>query len=97
MTLDEIVQDIHALEEDLSIYERKYGVLSETFYAAYEQGEEPPETSWVADWNDWAAVHEIWVDRRLRYRSAMESLQKHSKLIDLIQRAAHRESIPVPA
>lgn len=97
MTLDEIVQDIHALEEDLSTYERKYGVLSETFYAAYVQGEEPPEVSWVADWNDWAAAHEIWVDRRQRYQNAIEALQKQTRLIDLIQRAAHRESIPVPA
>jgi hypothetical protein len=97
MTLDEIVQDIHALEEDMGTYERKYGVLSETFYAAYVLGEEPPETAWVADWNDWAAVHEIWVDRRQRYQSAIETLQKQTGLIDLIRRAAHRESIPVPA
>jgi len=35
MTLDEILQDIHALEEDMLTYERKYGVLSETFYESY--------------------------------------------------------------
>jgi hypothetical protein len=32
MTLNEILQDILALEEKLRIFERKYGVLSETFY-----------------------------------------------------------------
>ena len=31
MTLDEILRDIHALEEDLLVFERKYGVLSDTF------------------------------------------------------------------
>jgi hypothetical protein len=35
MTLDELLRDIHALEEDLLVFERKYGVLSETFYEAY--------------------------------------------------------------
>lgn len=97
MTLDEILQDIHALEEDLSMYERKYGVLSETFYDAYMQGVEPPDTAWVADWNDWAGAHEIWLDRRQRYQTVIVMLQKQMNLIDLIQRAAHRESIPIPA
>ena len=29
MTLQDIIVDIHALHEDLEVYERKYGVLSE--------------------------------------------------------------------
>ena len=29
MTLNEILQDIHAMEEDLLMFERKYGVLTE--------------------------------------------------------------------
>ncbi len=40
MTLDDILLDIHALEQDLQSYERKYGVLSETFYESYASGEE---------------------------------------------------------
>jgi len=63
MTLDEILQDIHALEEDMLTYERKYGVLSETFYESYINGEEPPDDTWVLDWNDWAATYEIWLKR----------------------------------
>jgi hypothetical protein len=41
MTLSEILQDIHACEEDMLMYERKYNILTETFYAAYSAGEEP--------------------------------------------------------
>lgn len=46
-TLFEILQDIHALQEDLLIFERKYNILSETFYESYMQIEkavrrEPP-------------------------------------------------------
>ena len=43
MTLQEIIADIHALNEDLGTYERKYGVLSETFYELYLSGEEPED------------------------------------------------------
>lgn len=39
--LQDILNDIHSLEEDLLRFERKYGVRSETFYAAYMSGEEP--------------------------------------------------------
>jgi hypothetical protein len=31
MTLNEIMQDIIALEEDMLVYERKYGIPSEFF------------------------------------------------------------------
>jgi hypothetical protein len=47
MTLQDILSDIHALEEDLIGFERKYGLRSETPYAAYVSGEEPEDDSWV--------------------------------------------------
>ncbi len=34
MNLHEILTDIHALEEELLVFERKYGIRSEIFYAA---------------------------------------------------------------
>lgn len=43
MSLREILADIHSLEEDLLTFERKYGIRSETFYAAYMSGEEPED------------------------------------------------------
>lgn len=39
MNLHEILADIHALEQEFLIFERKYGIRSETFYAAYVSGE----------------------------------------------------------
>ena len=47
MDLREILADIHALEEELLDFERKYGIRSETFYPAYVSGEEPEDDSWV--------------------------------------------------
>jgi len=96
MTLDEILQDIHAMEQDLQNFERKYGVLSETFYESYMNGEEPEDEAWVTDWSAWAGVYEIWLRRREQYRSAIQTLHSRSlPLSKLIERTARRESIPV--
>ena len=43
MSPETILIDIHALEEELLDFERKYGVRSEVFYAAYAAGEEPED------------------------------------------------------
>jgi hypothetical protein len=98
MTLDEILRDIHALEEDLATYERKYGVLSETFYEAYVNGEEPADDAWMLDWNDWAGVYEIWLRRRKQYQAIIQSLREHSQTLSaIIERTARREPLSVPA
>lgn len=68
MDLQEILADIHALEEDVLAFERKYGVRSETFYAAYVSGEEPEDDSWVLDFGEWASVYRTWLARQAEYR-----------------------------
>jgi hypothetical protein len=96
MTLDEILQDIHTLEEDLLAFERKYGVLSETFYESYISGEEPADDAWVLDWSDWAGAYEVWLRRRKQYQKIIQSLREDSQpLADIIARTARREPIPV--
>jgi len=95
--LDEILRDIHAMEEDLLTYERKYGVLSDTFYESYRNGEEPADDAWVLDWSDWAGAYEIWLRRRRQYQEVMDALKTQNKLSSVIERAARREPIPVPA
>ena len=97
MTLDEILQDIHAAEQDLLTYERKYGVLSETFYESFMRGEEPADDAWVLDWSDWAGTCEIWLRRRKQYQDIVAALKEHSTLAEVIERAARREPLPVPA
>ena len=79
-------------------YERKYGVLTETFYESYINGEEPADDAWVLDWNDWAGTYEIWLRRREQYREIIQSLREHSQtLSDVIARTARRERRPDPA
>lgn len=98
MTLQDIIADVHALHEDMEVYERKYGILSETFYEAYMNGEEPEDDSWVLDWSDWAGVYKIWLRRQEQYRRTIQVLRETTPAIsNVIERTAHREPIPVAA
>jgi hypothetical protein len=86
MSLREILADIHALEEELLAFERKYGIRSETFYAAYISGEEPEDESWVLDFGEWASVYRTWLARQAEYRNEVQRVQRHaSSLAGLIQ------------
>jgi hypothetical protein len=96
LTLKEIIEDIHALFQDIEIYERKYGVLSETFYESYINGEEPEQDSWILDWSDWAGAYKILLRRQDQYRKTIKSLlDQDQSIIRVIERTTKRESIPV--
>jgi len=86
MNIRAILADIHALEEELLAFERKYGVRSETFYAAYTSGEEPEDESWVLDFGEWASVYRTWLARQAEYRNEVQRLQGNApSLAGLIQ------------
>jgi hypothetical protein len=98
MTLDDILQDIYALADEMRTYERKYGVLSDTFYEAYVRGEEPLSEAWVRDWTAWASAYQIWLRRREQYQAAIQSLREQTQTIaDMIGKTARHEPIPIPA
>jgi len=89
MTLRDILADIHALEKDMLAFERKYGVRSETFYAAYASGEEPEDDSWMLDFGEWASVYRTWLTRQAEYRNEVQRRQRNvPSLRDLVQVAS---------
>jgi hypothetical protein len=89
MNLQQILSDIHALEEELMAFERKYGVRSETFYAAYASGEEPEDEAWMLDFGEWASVYKTWLARQAQYRDEVRRLQhKKASLEGLIRVSA---------
>ena len=67
MNIRDILVDIHALEEELLDFERKFGIRSETFYAAYASGEEPEDDNWMLDFGEWASVYRTWLTRQAKY------------------------------
>jgi hypothetical protein len=86
MNIREILTDIHALEEEILEFERKYGLRSETFYAAYVGGEEAEDDAWVLDFSEWASVYRSWLTRQAEYRNEIQRLQgRSSSLEGLIQ------------
>ena len=80
MDLSTIVADIHRLNHEIERFERKYGVMSETFYEAYRDGEEPADDACVLDFEKWAGLYEVWLDRRRVYTDEIQRLraQHHS-------------------
>lgn len=82
MTLQEILSDIHSLEEDLLAFERKYGIRSEIFYASYISGEEPEDDSWVLDFGEWASVYRTWLARQAEYRNEIQRQQANAPSLE---------------
>jgi hypothetical protein len=71
MKIHELVIEMKLLERRLTLYEEKYGVLSEDFYKALMSGElahydEYDETR--ADFSRWKGIYETWQRRKRAYR-----------------------------
>jgi hypothetical protein len=82
MDLRAILSDIHVLEAELLDFERKYGIRSETYYAAYVCGEEPEDESWMLDFGEWASVYRTWLARQADYRDQVQRIQQHSPSLE---------------
>jgi len=88
MNLQNILSDIHALEEELLIFERKYGIRSEIFYASFISGEEPEDDNWVLDFGEWASVYKTWLTRQADYRNQIQRVQKKTtSILGLVREA----------
>ena len=89
MDLQRLLADIHALEQELLQFERRYGVRSETMYAAYVAGEEPEDDSWVMDFGEWASIYKLWLRRQAEYRNEVQRRQhSHNSLRGLVHVSA---------
>jgi len=75
MKIHELVIEMKLLERRLTLYEEKYGLLSEDFYAALLSGrlaryDEYDETR--ADFSRWKGVYETWVRRKQAYTEQLK-------------------------
>jgi hypothetical protein len=96
MILQDVIDDIHALYEDLKVYERKYGILSETFYELYVNGTEPDNEDWVLDWSDWAGAYKLLIRRQEQYRHTLQILKEQpSSLTGLIIKTSGHEPVQI--
>ena len=67
MTLEEILQDIHGLDERLHELEQKYGLLSDDLYALYRLGEVEQSQDLVR----WIGYYEFRQERQREYAAAL--------------------------
>lgn len=70
MEIHELVIEMKLLERRLTLYEEKYGVLSEDFYGALiagklERYDEYDETR--TDFSRWKGIYETWQRRKASY------------------------------
>jgi hypothetical protein len=58
-------------------------------YAAYTNGEEPEDESWVLDFGEWASVYRTWLTRQAEYRDEIQHVQRQEpSLAGLVQVAS---------
>jgi hypothetical protein len=75
MNIYELAIEMKLLERRLTLYEEKYGVLSEDFYNALMSGElarydEYDETR--ADFSRWKGIYETWRRRKEAYTEEIQ-------------------------
>jgi hypothetical protein len=84
MQIHELVIEMKLLERRLTLYEEKYGVLSEDFHAALMAGElsdydDYDETR--ADFSRWKGVYATWLRRKRAYLLQIQQ----SKLAEIMR------------
>ncbi len=88
MDLATLVRDIHRLNHELERFERKYGVMSGTFYESYSSGEEPEDDAWVLDFEKWAGLYQVWRDRQQAYNEALRRIRQEQPSLSKVIHAA---------
>ena len=67
MTLQEVIQDIHGLNEELARLEKRCGLLSADFYHLYKAG----EIEQSRDFIQWVGYYEAKVEREAQCREML--------------------------
>jgi hypothetical protein len=84
MEVHELVIEMKLLERRLTLYEEKYGVLSEDFYKALMLGDlarydDYDETR--TDFSRWKGIYETWLRRKQAYTAQI----KQRELVDSLR------------
>jgi hypothetical protein len=85
--LQTLIKEIHTLDQELGKFERKYGLLSDTFYAWYQSGEEPEDPAWVQDLALWAGTYQLKLRREKKYQQLLAQALTQQRASDLMRDA----------
>jgi hypothetical protein len=84
MEVHELVIEMKLLERRLTLYEEKYGILSEDFYQALVSGKLAEYDAYDetrADFSRWKGIFETWKRRKEAYRKRLQELD----LVDILR------------
>jgi hypothetical protein len=84
MEIQELIIEMKLLERRLTLYEEKYGVLSEDFYAALMAGDLERYDAFDetrADFSRWKGIYETWLRRKKAYTAQM----REHELVDALR------------
>lgn len=83
LTIQDILEDLHTAENKHQEFEKKYGILSEYFYAAYIN--RLFEDNGNPDFAEWSGCYKSKLDRENRFRAILlqdsQILQKLKNII----------------
>jgi hypothetical protein len=83
MEIHELVIEMKLLERRLTLYEEKYGILSEDFYTALNAGKLDDYDAYDetrADFSRWKGIFETWRRRKDVYRLQLQDREVSSVL-----------------
>ena len=72
MTIRELVIEMKLLERRLTLYEEKYGVLSEDLYVALMSGSLAEYDETRTDFSRWKGIYETWRRRKQSYTEQLK-------------------------
>jgi hypothetical protein len=75
MEIYELVIEMKLLERRMTLYEEKYGVLSEDFYAALMAGKLTRYDAYDetrTDFSRWKGIYETWLRRKKAYTKQIQ-------------------------
>jgi hypothetical protein len=75
MEIHELVIEMKLLERRLTLYEEKYGILSEDFYEALMAGKLSRYDAYDetrADFSRWKGIYETWLRRKEAYSAQIK-------------------------
>jgi len=81
MQVHELVIEMKLLERRLTLYEEKYGILSEDFHDALMSGRLEDYDAFDetrADFSRWKGIYETWKRRKENYRQLLKDREPSS-------------------
>ncbi len=76
MDIHELVIEMKLLERRMTLYEEKYGILSEDFFAALMAGKLARYDAYDetrADFSRWKGIYQTWLRRKKNYHEKLKN------------------------